>query len=209
MAPTEGDGVWRAVDTMALRQQLGAMAAIVDARVQSALAREFGVTWTPRADGRGHEIKGITQETLDAYSARTRQVTQKAVALARQWAGKYGREPNAREMLFITGEANLASRHGKDDQIVDWDALTARWDATAGGQLAAIAGTACHFDTEPLVNEVPSPQVQKQAIAAALARVQAMRSSWTRSDLMRCLSWSMGQPFAGSSPAPGSSSWRS
>jgi TrwC relaxase len=70
MALTESDGVWRAVDTMALRQQLGAMAAIVDARVQSALTREFGVSWVARGDGRGHEIAGIAQETLDAYSTR-------------------------------------------------------------------------------------------------------------------------------------------
>ncbi len=54
MALTESDGAWRAVDTMALRQQLGSMAAIVDAHVQSALSREFGVSWAPRADGRGH-----------------------------------------------------------------------------------------------------------------------------------------------------------
>ena len=42
---TQSDGVWRAVDTMALRNQLGAMGAIVEVRVQSALSREFGVRW--------------------------------------------------------------------------------------------------------------------------------------------------------------------
>src|SRR5262249_15125565 len=116
MALTEADGIWRAVDTMALRQQLGAMAAIVESRVYSALAREFGVTVRQREDGRGHEIAGITQAQLDAYSTRTHAVTRTATALARQWAHKYGRAPNAREMLFITDEANLASREGKDDE---------------------------------------------------------------------------------------------
>ncbi len=133
MALTESDGVWRAVDTMALRQQLGAMAAIVESRVYSALARECGVKLRKREDGRGHEIDGITQQTLDAYSTRARAVTRKAAVLARQWEGKYGRAPNAREMLFITDEANLASRQGKDDEPIDWDALTAKWDATIGG----------------------------------------------------------------------------
>src|SRR5262249_5716553 len=108
MALTEADGIWRAVDTMALRAQLGAMAAIVESRVYSALAREFGVTVRKREDGRGHEIDGITQAQLDAYSTRTRAVTRTAAALARQWARKYGRAPNAREMLFITDDANLA-----------------------------------------------------------------------------------------------------
>ena len=93
-------GVWRAVNTMAVRAQLGAMAAIVESRVYSALAREFGVRVRQREDGRGHEIAGITQAQLDAYSARARAVTRTAAALARQWEGKYGRAPNAREMLF-------------------------------------------------------------------------------------------------------------
>jgi len=201
MAPTDSDGIWRAVDTMAVRQQLGAMAAIVDAHVQSALTREFGVRWVARADGRGHEIAGIAQETLDAYSTRTHAVTRTAVALARQWERKYGRVPNAREMLFITDEANLASRHGKDDEPIDWDALTARWDATIGGQLAAIAGNVCHFDATA-DERPPSPQGREQAILQALAGVQASRSTWTRSDLMRSLSWSMGQDFCGLAPGP-------
>jgi AAA domain/TrwC relaxase len=199
MALTESDGVWRAVDTMALRQQLGAMAAIVDARVQSALTREFGVSWVARSDGRGHEIAGIAQQTLDAYSTRARAVTRKAAALARQWTRKYGRAPNAREMLFITDEANLASRQGKDDEPIDWDALTAKWDATIGGQLAAIAEEVCDFDATPDETS-PSPDVQGQVIEEALAKVQSSRSTWTRSDLMRSLAWSMGQEFCGMTP---------
>jgi hypothetical protein len=196
MALTESDGVWRTVDTMALRAQLGAMAAIVESRVYSALACEFGVTVRKREDGRGHEIDGITQAQLDAYSARSRAVTRKAAALARQWTHKYGRAPNAREMLFITDEANLASRQGKDDEPIDWDALTAKWDATIGGQLAAIADNVCDFDATP-GEAPPSAEVQERVIEEALARVQAQHSTWTRSDLMRSIAWSMGQEFAG------------
>ena len=70
MALTESDGKWRALDTMSVRHHLGGMEAIVDARVQSALSREFGVAWVPRPDGRCNEIAGITQEVMDAYSTR-------------------------------------------------------------------------------------------------------------------------------------------
>jgi hypothetical protein len=199
MALTESDGVWRAVDTMAVRQQLGAMAAIVDARVQSALTREFGVCWVARTDGRGSEIAGIAQQTLDAYSTRTHAVTRTAAALAHQWERKYGRTPNAREMLFISDEANLASRHGKDVEPIDWDALVAKWDATIGGQLAAIAEQICDFDATP-DEATPSPQVQSRVIQEALAKVQGGRSTWTRGDLMRALAWSMGQEFCGLVP---------
>src|SRR5215469_2128318 len=186
MALTEADGVWRAVDTMALRAQLGAMAAIVESRVYSALAREFGVRVRKREDGRGHEIDGITHAQLDAYSVRSRAVTRKAAALARQWTRKYGRVPNAREMLFITDEANLASRQGKGDEPIDWDALTAKWDATIGGQLAAFAEKVCDFGAIP-DETPPSPEVQGRVIEEALAKLQSSRSTWTHSDLMRSL----------------------
>src|SRR5262249_26168950 len=199
MALTEADGIWRAVDTMALRAQLGAMAAIVESRVYSALAREFGIRVSKREDGRGHEIAGITQAQLDAYATRPGAVTRTAAALARQWAEKYGRAPNAREMLFITDEANLASRQGKDDEPIDWDALTAKWDATIGGQLAAIAENACCFGATPDQAQ-PSRQVQARVIEEALAQVQAQRSMWTCSDLMRSIAWSMGQEFCGMTP---------
>jgi hypothetical protein len=199
MALTEADGVWRAVDTMAVRAQLGAMAAIVESRVYSALSREFGIRVRQREDGRGHEIAGITQAQLDAYSTRTHAVTHTAAVLARQWERKYGRVPNAREMLFITDEANLASRQGKDDAPIDWDALTAKWDATIGGELARIAEKVCDFGATP-DETPPPPEVQARVLEEALARVQGSRSTWTRADLMRSLAWSMGQEFCGLAP---------
>jgi len=146
MALTESDGKWRALDTMSLRHHLGGMEAIVDARVQSALSREFGVAWLPRPDGRCNEIAGITQEVMDAYSTRTQAVTAEGARLARKWGEKYGREPNTREMRFILDEANLSSRKSKGEGEIDWDKLAAKWDATIGGELAGIAEAVCDFE---------------------------------------------------------------
>jgi len=61
------DGKWRALDTMSVRAVLGALQAIAATAVESELTREFGVAWIPRADGRGNEIKGISQAQMDAY----------------------------------------------------------------------------------------------------------------------------------------------
>jgi hypothetical protein len=199
MSLTQADGAWRAVDTMALRAQIGAMAAIVDVRVQSALTREFGVSWVAREDGRGHEIAGIAQGTLDAFSTRAHTVTRKAAALARQWAQAHGRVPNAREMLFLCDQANKITRGAKKEEQIDWDKLAAKWDATIGGQLAAIAEQVCDFDLQP-DGAAPPREVQEQAIQQALASVQTQHSTWARADLMRALSWSMGQPFARMTP---------
>src|SRR6266702_1008682 len=200
MCLTHADGVWRAVDTMALRNQLGAMGAIVEVRVQSALSREFGVRWVAREDGKGHEIDGIAPETLDAFSTRAHTVTKAQLRLARQWAQRHGRAPNAREMTYLGLAANKITRGAKDGRI-DWEALTAGWDATLGGQLAAIAGQACEFGARPgQAAELPPREVRDRAIEQALASVQAAKSTWTRSDLMKNLAWAMGHDFAYLSP---------
>jgi hypothetical protein len=123
-------------------------------------------------------------------------VSKAQLRLAREWAQRHGRAPNAREMTYLGLAANKITRGAKDGQI-DWDALTAGWDATLGGQLAAIAGQACDFDARPgQAAELPSREVRDRAIEQALASVQAKNSTWTRSDLMKNLAWAMGQDFA-------------
>ena len=193
-ALTVSDGKWRALDTMALRNNLGAMAGIAESRVRSALTREFGVRWERREDGRGFEIEGITQDELDAFSTRTQAVSKTARRLAAKWEEKYGRAPNAREMLFLTDEANLVSRRGKGDELIDWDALARKWDATIGGRLAAIGDRVCDFAPRAL-SAVPSQAEQERAVELALVAVQTAHSTWTRSDLMKHLAWTMGPEF--------------
>ena len=136
---TNRDGTWRALDTMSVRGVLGALQAIAATAVECELTREFGVDWIPRADGRGNEIKGVTQGQMDAYSTRTIRVREKERELARAWERKHGRAPTSRELLFIANAATLQSRKGKDAGVIDWDALAARWDATLGGELAGVA----------------------------------------------------------------------
>jgi TrwC relaxase len=86
------------------------MGAIVEVRVNAALSREFDVRWAPREDGMGHEIDGIAPETLDAFSTRAHMVTQAQLRLARQWAQRHGRAPNAREMTYLGLAANKITR---------------------------------------------------------------------------------------------------
>jgi hypothetical protein len=93
------DGKWRALDTMTLSGVLGALQAIAATAVECELTREFGVAWVPRADGRGNEIRGVTQAQMDAYSTRTVQVHEKEHELARVWEAKHGRAPTPRELL--------------------------------------------------------------------------------------------------------------
>lgn len=88
---TLSDGKWRALDTASLRAVLGALQAVTATVVECKLTAEFGVDWVPSADGRGNEIRGITQAQMDAYSIRTVQVHEKERELARAWQRRHGR----------------------------------------------------------------------------------------------------------------------
>ena len=194
---TFSDGKWRALDTASLRAVLGALQAIAATAVECELTREFGVQWIPRADGRGNEIKGITQAQMDAYSTRTVQVHEKERELARAWQRRHGRAPTSRELLHIANDATLHSRKGKDATPIDWDALAARWDATLGGQLAGIAPTVLNA-RGPGVHEhehhggraptgPPTREAQERALAKALVLVSDQHPAWTRHDLLKYL----------------------
>ena len=191
------DGKWLALDTVSVRGVLGALQAVAATAVECELTRAFGVDWVPRADGRGNEIRGVTQAQMDAYSTRTVQVHEKERELARAWARRHGRAPTSRELLYIATDATLQSRTGKDAGPLDWDALTRRWDATLGGELAGIAPAVSdargpqaqagehHGGRAP--TGPPTREAQARALAKALVLVSDKHPAWTRHDLLKQL----------------------
>jgi TrwC relaxase/AAA domain len=194
---TYRDGKWRALDTMSVRAVLGALQGIAAITVECELAREFGVAWIPRADGRGNEIRGISQAQLDVYSTRTVQVHEKERELARAWERKHGRAPTSRELLHIANAATLQSRKGKEPGAIDWDALARQWDATLGGDLAGIApavsdargpgAQASEHHAGRAPTGPPAREAQERALAKALTLVSAQHPAWTRHDLLKQL----------------------
>jgi AAA domain/TrwC relaxase len=197
MVQTVGDGKWRALDTMALRNQLPAMQAIAAAHGEPGLAREFGVAWVARADGAGNEIRGISQAQMDSYSSRAKAIEEGTPEAVRLWTAKHGRAPNQRELLYIQNEVWERTRDGKPEGAIDWDALGAKWDATAGGKLAQVArgvSRSLRGPGSPAPENQPA-QLKEAALAAtvskALARVQAAHATWTRADLMKHIGLAM------------------
>ena len=182
---------------MSVRAVLGALQAVAATAVECELSREFGVAWIPRADGRGNEIRGVTQAQMDAYSTRTVQVREKERELALAWERKHGRAPTSRELVHIANAATLQSRRGKEPGAVNWDTLARRWDAILGGELAGIAPSVSdargpavqagehHVGRAPA--GPPAPEAQARALAKALTRVSAQHPAWTRHDLLKQL----------------------
>jgi len=201
MSLTARDGKWRALDTMALRGQLGAVRGIVNAHLDAALTREFGVQMVAREDGQGNEIEGITRAQIEKYSTRTQQIKEETAKLAEVWERSHGRAPTSRELQYIQQEATMRSRDGKEEGPIDWDALLeqweADWDARDGSSLAQVARAVSNLrgpegdadaagprEPEP-GGPAPTADAQTRAMQQALARVQAAHSTWTRADLMR------------------------
>jgi conjugative relaxase-like TrwC/TraI family protein len=162
IARTDRDGRWRALDTLALRGQLPAMAAVAAAHVEAGLSRAFGVAWVPRPDGKGREIRGVTQAQMDAYSTRTESIRQATPAYVAEWTARYGRAPNERELLHIQQLATLSTRTRKDAGPIDWDALARHWDQALSGKLADIYRTTCaqahHNDTSQAALQPPTAE---------------------------------------------------
>lgn len=195
---TVSDGKHRALDTATLRHVLGAVQGIVATYAEAGLSREFGVDWTPRKDGIGNEITGVTQAQMDAYSSRAASIAGELPNAVAAWTAKYGRQPNQRELLFIQNEVTLTTRQGKEAGAIDWDALCARWeerwDAQWGPGLASVASRVS--DLRPgasaasaRVAAAPPREELIRAAQRALSVVQGKHSTWTRSDFMKELAY--------------------
>jgi AAA domain/TrwC relaxase len=214
---TKSDGKWRATDTMAVRNQLPAMQAIIAAHVEAGLAREFGVTWIARPDGAGNEIRGISESEITEYSSRRESVKAAQADLARKFEANYGRTPNQRELLILHREAWALTRPAKDnpalmtgegkDARIDWDKAAQRWDAQLGGRLTQVAlrvsnlrGPGCaHAARNPCAE--PDPDAVARAVRTALACVQDKHAKWTRPQLMRQIGVALPAEAKGLDPA--------
>ena len=139
---TERDGKWRKLDSRSLYRFQGAAAAIAAAVMETALTREFGVAWVPRADGHGREIAGISQELMDAFSSRRQAITADARAVAAEREAQTGRRPDARQMYRIQKDIAYRTRAAKPETPLDIRAKLREWEQAARdrdlGELAAI-----------------------------------------------------------------------
>jgi AAA domain/TrwC relaxase len=202
MCRTLSDGADRAVDTTGLRQQAGTMKLLINAGVMSRLTGELGVRWQPGRNGT--EVRGIREAQREAYSSRAQQVTAETERRSAKFERKYGRAPNRAELRRIAEDARVQTRTAKGDAEIDWDALAARWDKTLGGELAQIAadlglgpGRAEPGRAGP---EGPAVTEQREAMGAALAKVQQKHSTWTRAQLAGELADCLPASMAGMDP---------
>jgi conjugative relaxase-like TrwC/TraI family protein len=191
---TAWDGKWRAPDSLGYHDHVAATGSLIAQHLEEAMTRRFGVAWTPRADGRGFEITGISQELMGVFSSRRASIDAATRNLAARFQQRYGRAPSQRELGELREQANLRTRKGKEHGAIDWDGLRKGWAArlaaTLGISLAAVAPSVSNLrktaEAAPRPSG-PAPEQARRAAQMALALAQAEGSTFTRADLVKHL----------------------
>jgi hypothetical protein len=197
------DGQWRTLDGKALYRERGAAAAQGALVMENALSNALGVEWVQREDGHGREIKGVSQATMDEFSRRRRQEIEPVLAkLTVAYRAERGVDPDERALSSLRLQANKLSRAAKAQSepgdlrahVRDWAQQARRGE----GQALEPLGPAVSNRKGPGAAPAPAPAgipgrpvmtagQEYRLMTGALQRVQASRSTWTRSALHRAL----------------------
>jgi hypothetical protein len=196
------DGNWRTKDGNALRAALPGMAAVASVHTEAGLAREFGLSFRPRADGRGMRIDGTPQWLEDLFSSRTVSIGERMPEALAEWARRHDDAvPNQAQVFAIRQQVTLLSRDSKQDGAVDWDAHAHEWDTRSAGALAQFpaqvsnmrgpGGGAGAARNGRNPGGPPERSALAQAARDALETVQRSKSAWTRAELLKAIAVTM------------------
>jgi TrwC relaxase len=88
-------------DSLGYNEHTGAVAAITAQHLEEALTARFGLQWSPREDGNGFELNGISQQMMDLFSSRRRAITADVRERAARFEERHGRAPSQRELAQL------------------------------------------------------------------------------------------------------------
>ncbi|GAB2493124.1 MobF family relaxase [Promicromonospora xylanilytica] len=130
------DGKWRSLDGRGLHAATVAMSELHEAIVMDDLTRTLGVGWELRArtgQGRnpGWSIKGVPDDLVAAFSARSEQINSRADELIAGHVEKYGRRPSPSTIDKYRQRASKETRpdkthHSLADLTTEWRQRTAQ-----------------------------------------------------------------------------------
>jgi conjugative relaxase-like TrwC/TraI family protein len=183
------DGQWRALDGRAVYQAAASAGALYDRVREAALERDLGVRHEQRKPGGPREIAGVDDDVCRLFSSRRVQVEGRLAELVAAYTQRCGAAPTEWMTAQMSRWATLQTRTAKASTETT-EAALARWEAESRAQLGrSLAGVwdqaiaAGGEDAAEKTGPVPDPD----ALAEAIATVDADKSTWTRYDLARQL----------------------
>lgn len=185
------DGRWRSLDGRPMHAAVVALSEHYNAVLADRLTGALGVEWEARDRGRDRnpawEITGVSEELIEEFSSRARDIDAETDRLIAAYTAEHGRRPSARTIVRLRAQATLATRPEK--QVHSLADLTSGWreragrllgeDATgwAGGLLAEAQ------QVRPLrADDVPL-EVISELGQAVVEVVGEKRSTWRRWNL--------------------------
>ncbi len=198
----ERDGAWRTIDGRAIYRERGAAAAQGTLAMETALTHKLGVEWVLRDDGRGRQIKGVSERLMDEFSKRTRQeIAGELARLVDEYKAQNGYDPDSHALYSLRQKASKVSRAPKTSSepgdlrlhVRQWAQEARRADGEALEPLGALVSNrkgpgAAAPEPAPVSAAPPMTALEEcRLMEGALARVQSAESAWTRSALHRAL----------------------
>lgn len=180
------DGQVRTVDSKAIHGWKQAAGTAGERATFEKLA-DMGLESAMRPDGNCRELVGVSEETRDTFSERSKGV-KFTKALQRKvdaYRERFNREPSKYEMDAMRRDASMATRRGKTHQGETKEDQLDRWEqqhrAQCGETLNRTANNLADGRKHVAAQSFSPDAVKRKALAA----VQEGRAAWSRSELYR------------------------
>ena len=142
-----------------------------------------------REDGKALEVGGISDEAIDEFSTRCKELRDRARELAHAYERKHGHPPGKRRgsgdqaagRAGDPGTRRITTRRAAGQQLAAWARQAER---SGAGALAALHEAAETYAAEHEPSELPSEAERRSIIRQAVAAVQTVNAAWNRAQLI-------------------------
>ena len=180
------DDLWRALHGHPLFRNKLRMGTLAD-RFCAQELELVGFLSALREDGKALEVGGISDEAVDEFSTRSKELRDRARELEAEYEAEHGHAPGKRARWAIRQRATLETRDSKDHNPPPAGQQLAAWARKAEqsgiGALSALHEAATAYAAEHEPGTVPSDAERARIIRKAVAAAQTVNATWDRSQL--------------------------
>ena len=181
------DDLWRALHGHPLFRNKLRMGTLAD-RFCAQELELIGFLGVLREDGKALEVGGISDEAVDEFSTRSKELLDKARELEWAYEQKHGHAPGKRARWAIRQQAATKTRSSKDHNPPPAGQQVAAWARKAErsgiGALSALHEAAAAYAAEREPSELPGEAQRARIIRKAVAATQLVNATFDRSQLI-------------------------
>ena len=200
---TGGDELWRALDAHPLFRNKLRLGTLGDRFLAQELEL-IGFRGVLRADGMAVEVGGISDEAVNTFSTRSKELRDRARELEADYVRDHGHAPGKQARWAIKQRAALETRDSKDHNPPPAGQQVAAWarkaERSGTGALSAHHEAAEAYSAEHEPGSVPGEAERARIIRKAVAATQAVNATFDRSQLIFELGQVLGPLPAGVDP---------